>query len=166
MKNILLLLLPVFSFHCTAQILLSGYKCLYYENQIPNTMAEFYKNNDTFRFTLYSRDIMDEIEDNVNDPEKELNIGLSDCFGNVPYFKTRDSLYIATGRYRSTKSFYYDIYIPDKQVSLSLRSNKNDTTFTNLSKWLLLQARSKRKKDKYFINERNQTCQNPDEDEH
>jgi hypothetical protein len=157
------------SFSCSlicnahAQILLRGYKCLYDEDQPPNLYANMYCATDTFGFTLYSRDIMGENEN--DDPKKGLKIGLRLCFQGKHYFKTKDSLYIYTGKYYDTNIYVYKIYIPEKQVALSVRSRNNDQVFSDRSKWLLSQIRLHRPKDMYLINEKGQTCQNRDEDD-
>lgn len=165
MKSIVSLLIIVFLSLCAkAQIVLSGYKCLFYDGQGPNTMAEMYHQNDTFRFTLLARDIAAENPDE-NDRTAELKIGLRLCFNGLNYSKTKDGLYVSTGRYRGTAAYYYKIYIPEQEVSLSLRSNANDADFSDRSKWLLEQVRINRskKKDFYFINEQKETCQVPPE---
>ncbi len=158
-------------FHnCNAQIHLKGYKCKFYKDQWPYTMAEMCSKKDTFRYTLYSRDIWYEfwIETGTNDikPEDELRIGLAMCFENEHYKMTSDSLYIATGRYTDINDYYYTLYDPYLMSSVSLRSKYNDSSFSEKSKWLLSQIRSNKKGDIYLINDRNQTCQDPNEREH
>lgn len=104
-------------------------------------------------FTLHSRDIWGELYDQKEDLHKELAVGLRLCFDDGHYFKTKDSLYYFTGK-NYTNTYYYTVYIPNQQVSLSLRSNKNDSAFSDKSKWLLSQIRQHRNKDVYLINEK------------
>jgi hypothetical protein len=164
MKSSILAILLFMSCHTNGQIILPHYKCHYYEDQWPNTMSDMYNGNDTFNFTLYSKDIWGAEGDSKQDPGSELKIGLKLCFEDdgLHYYKTKDSLYLSTGQYAS-HTYYYEIYIPEKTVSVSVRSNKNDSDFTDKSKWLLSQVRHCRaeKKDIYFLNEKRQSCQDP-----
>ena len=164
--NGLALLVSLFIFSCAnGQIRLKGYRCKYYENQSPNTMAEMYNKNDTFRFTLLSRDIWSEMGDEPQSKKSELQVGLKLCFHKKPYFRTKDSLYISTGRFAEAENYYYRVYMPSQQVSISVRSKFNDSLFSEKSKWLLSQIREHRKGDVYLINEKGQTCQVPDTDD-
>ena len=165
MKRIIAAPLLFIFFHSNAQIVLKGYNCRYFPDQMPNTIAEMYNGNDTFRFTLYSRDIWGEEDGKKASPAEDLKIGLKLCFDNLPYTKTKDGLYICTGK---GDSYYYVVYVPEQMVTLSIRSGLCDEDFNEKSKWLLAEVRSNRrnKKDMYFINEKNQTCQDPDEYPH
>ena len=149
--------------HAYSQIILPHYKCYYHKDQWPNTMADMYNGNDTFRFTLYSRDLWGEEGGKKSSPAEDLKIGLKLCFDDLPYTKTNDGLYICTGK---GDSYYYIVYVPEQMVTLSIRSGLRDEYFNEKSKWLLAQVRSNRKnkKDMYFINEKNQTCQDPNAD--
>ncbi len=150
-------LLPI-SLH--AQILLKGYKCRFYKDQWPYNEAFFVTKNDTFHFELYAKSVWAAV---VNDSrEEELKVGLEFCFGSKKYSKTNDSLYISTGKGKNG-IYYYMVYIPENIICLSVRSAKNDSLFDKHSSWLLNQVRAARKskKDMYFVNERNQSCQNP-----
>ncbi len=163
LKSILLVITCCLFFRSEAQIKLDGYKCKYYDDQPPNLFADLYLKNDTFGFVLFSRSIMGEME--TDDPKKELEIGLRLCFRHKHYIKTKDSLYIYTGKYSNSDPYIYEIYIPEAQVSLSVRSKDNDTVFSENSKWLLAQIRANRGKDMFFVNEKGQTCQDRMEDE-
>lgn len=151
---------------CThAQIKIKGYKCKYYEDQIPNTMADMYSKNDTLRFDLFSRDIAGAEEEGKNyTPEDELKMGLLLCFAKYPYSKTKDNLYVSTGVYKNSTTYYYLIYVPEQQISLSVRSGKNDSSFSDKSKWLLQQIREARKKkgEFFLMTDKGETCQVPD----
>lgn len=165
MKNVLLLLFTLLSFNGGAQIILRGYKCLYDEGQIPGKMAEMYLKTDTFRSLIYGNDIMTELDEKYrtkkerDDPKNILKAGLAVCFGSN-YAKTKDSLYISTGQ-NYCNTFYYKVYIPEMMLSISVRSNKNDASFSDKSKWLLAQIRKNRKKKLYLVNEKNETCLDP-----
>ena len=167
MKNLFLVIVTIcVSLVCKAQeefsyILLKGYRCVYFEDETPDVMAAMKKGDDTFFFFYYSRDISGEIQD-VRDmtPANLLKAGLEDCFGDLKYFKTKDSLYISTGRKKGVCQ--YVIYVPEQMVSFSIHSNKRDSSFSEKSKWLLSQIRKKRKhKDIRFINDQHQTCGDP-----
>jgi len=166
MKHTLLCLsLLIVSLSCEAQIRLNGYKCKFYEGQWLFTMAEMCSKTDTFRFTLYSRDIWSELPDGETDPKKELEIGLKLCFDDSHYYKTKDNLYINTGK-NDFDVYYYVVYVPDKQASVSVRSKNNDSAFSAKSRWLLSQIRSHKNKDIFLENEKGQSCQNPDDIRH
>ena len=80
-------------FHVDAQIHLNGYKCKFYKDQWPYTISEMCSKEDTFRFTLFSRDIwaeeFNETGNDRSDRKKELEIGLQMCFENDRYTVTR-----------------------------------------------------------------------------
>jgi len=164
MKYLILFIITILgSFFCKAQedyayIQLKGYKCLYLEGQNPDLMVVLKKEADTFFFYYYSRDILDIIGNNKDmTPANILKAGLEDCFGDLKYFKTKDSLYISTGR--KTGISQYVIYVPEQMVSFSVHSNKSDSSFSEKSKWLLSQIRKKRKhKNIRFMNDKHQTC--------
>ena len=162
LATVLVLFVLLVSCNSQAQILLRGYKCIYFDDQPPYMYADMYSKTDTFSFVLYSRDIMGEVED--NDPVKELKCGLRLCFGINHYIRTKDSLYIYTGKYYDTNIYVYKVYIPNKMVALSVRSKNNDALFSERSTWLLSQIRLNRAKDMYFINEKHQTCQDRNDD--
>jgi hypothetical protein len=147
------------SFNCNAQILLKDYKCLFLDGQVEDISCHMYKRNDTFSFTSFHRDIYMEIDDAHNNPKNRLKAGLDYCFGGTGYFKTKDSLYISTGR-SPDSTFYYAIYLPDYEEVYFLHSNQNDADFSQKSKWLLSQIRLYRGKPMYFINEKRETCRN------
>ena len=122
-------------------------------------MAEMYCRNDTFLLLFYGRDILCSLE--KEDAKMELKMGLEMSFGNNHYFKTRDSLYIYTGKYHDAEIYYYKIYVPEKMVSFSVRSKNNDNVFSKKSKWLLSQIRLNRRRELYLINEKNKLCMDP-----
>lgn len=165
METVLFLFFIVISFCSFAQIRLPGYKCKFYNGQWPYTMAEMYNSKDTFRLTLYSRDIGEEMPGDAWDENKVLPLGLKICFGDNHYYRTKDSLYYSTGR-NDANIYYYKVYIPNQQASVSLRSAKNDAAFSQKSQWLLAEIREHRYQDIYIINEKNQTCQNPGDPKH
>lgn len=167
MKYLILFIITIsVSFCCKAQedyayIQLKGYKCQYFKDQTQDVMAAMKKGNDTFFFFYYYREVLEGIE-NINDatPAYLLKAGLEDCFGDLKYFKTKDSLYISTGRKNGICQ--YVIYIPEELVSFSIHSNKRDSSFSDKSKWLLSQIRQKRKhKNIRLINDKHQTCSDP-----
>jgi hypothetical protein len=168
MKPLLSLFIPAFLSSFTsigqtegAPIILKGYRCFFYDKGSTNVPAAMYKANDTFIFYLYTRDIWSALDETreKDTPEKELELGLKECFGDVKYIKTKDSLYIATWGEKNV--YNYLIYVPEQSISLCVRSNKNDTDFSEKSKWLLSQVRKNRKKRLFFANERHQTCSDP-----
>jgi hypothetical protein len=166
MKLATTILILFLSLNCNAQIMLKGYKCLFEEGQWPYKMAKMYSKNDTFLFRLLSRDIWaEEAGENVSSAI-DLKIGLRLCFFNKEhYFKTKDSLYIATGRNPPNayppNTYFYIVYIPEQTVALSLFSNINDADFSDKSKWLLSQIRLHRRNDIYLVNDKHQSCQDP-----
>ncbi len=168
MKNLLLCLLQIIiSLSCEAQIHLKGYKCKFYKDQWPFTMAEMCSKTDTFRFTLFSRDIMSMFPagGKPSTPEMELKAGLDLCFSHG-HHKTKDSLYIST-RKNDCNVYYYLIYDPYWQSSVSVRSANNDSLFSERSRWLLSQVRLYRHKEGIFLlNEKGQSCQCPNDPEH
>ncbi len=136
--------------------------CKFYKNQWPYKMGEFCSKEDTFRFNNYSRDIAAAVL--TDNAEEELRIGLELCFyDSRNIIKTKDTLFVQTSQNPTTGSYYYMVYIPDNMISLSVRSAKNDSLFAQRSTWMLAQIRANRKnkKDLYFVNEKNQSCQNP-----
>jgi hypothetical protein len=129
-----------------------------------------YHKNDTFLIQRFDRDIegyFDEhhIINGDNDSKQTLKAGLKVCFVADKYFKTKDSLYYYTGR-AYTGTYYYEIYVPEYQESISVRSNQNDATFSELSKWLLSQIRLHRKEGITVENEKHEICENPFDDDH
>ncbi len=160
-QTLLCLLLFIVSLHSIAQIHLKGYKCKFYEGQWPYTMAEMCSKKDTFRFTLFSRDIWSALPDGETDPKKELEVGLKLCFDDSHYYKTKDNLYINTGK-NDFDVYFYIVYVPDKHASVSVRSKDNDSTFSAKSKWLLSQIRAHKNDDIFLLNEKGQSCQDPE----
>jgi hypothetical protein len=159
MKNAFFALALFLSCHCNAQIVLKGYKCKFYDGQMPDLMAEMYSKNDTFRSTFYGRDISEEVTG--NNPKEMLKAGLKLCCEGEHYTKTKDSLYILTGKY-DYGVYYYKVYDPNATLLISLRTRNNDSLFSEKSKWLLSQIRLHRKKGAYLLNEKGQTCLEPD----
>ena len=145
--------------NCNAQIMLNGYKCLFVDGQVESVSSNMYKGNDTFLFKSYWTDVYKELADSEGTPQQRLRAGLDYCFYKTHYFKTKDSLYITTGK-NIHNTFYYKIYIPEYEESYSIHSNLNDADFSDKSKWLLSQIRRYRGKPMYFINEKRETCRN------
>jgi hypothetical protein len=169
MKTMTTLLLSLAFLNCDAQIVLKGYKCLFYEEQIPFLTAEMYSKNDTFMSILYTRDIWAALDGKFatkkeqSDPQNELVAGLELCFDGWPYTKTKDSLYVSTQKIDHGNVFLYKVYIPEQFLSISVRSAKNNEAFSNKSKWLLAQIRQHRwhKDELILMNEKNQNCLDP-----
>ena len=53
--------------------------------------------------------------------KKELKIGLRLCFDGNHYFKTKDNLYVSTDK-NYENVYYYEVYVPWRQASLSMRA--------------------------------------------
>jgi hypothetical protein len=165
MKTAIILFLFTLPVFADGQILLRGYKCKFYEDQWPYTMAEMYKGRDTFTLTLHIRGIWAALEGQEETPEKILQAGLKECFYDLPYHKTKDSLYYFTGKC-TDGNYYYIVYIPNQQVSLTVRSDKNGPDFSEKSKWLLAQVRLHRNNYVFLVNEKGEDCQDPNENEY
>ena len=70
-------------------------------------------------------------------------IANADRFFSKKPLKTKDSLYIWTGK--SGDTYYYTILLPESLFEFQVSSKKNDEVFSYYSIWLLEQIREKRK---------------------
>lgn len=148
-------------------IFLLGYKCLNSKNKLPGQIAEMYNERDTFLCVSYKQAIADELkrkypmEKDRQKRENILPVGLNICFGDLQYQKTKDSLYVATGKFSDRDVYYYKVLIPERALAISVRSNKNGAEFSKKSRWLLGEIRDKRADNKRvmsLMNEKEEFC--------
>ncbi len=143
----------------TAQIKLpKGFVCFKDDDDWTVGCHQLFRKGE-IKFISYGCD-RGEYGDNTSQAEM-INIGLEFCFGNDFYKKTKDGLYVGTGKYKERGSliYYYKVFIPEKLHRITVLSKTNTKEFSDMSIFILEHIR-KHRNDKQFhlVTSNGQTC--------